>query len=71
LRFRGKYAKFQNEDEAIDPDETGGPMAADAGVSIQSSMNSSMGAVSFGQQMSADGISSYNSLGEDINQFTL
>ena len=48
LRFRGKYAKFQNEDEAIDPDEIGGPTNAES-VSIQSSMNSDLGAVSFGQ----------------------
>ena len=35
------------------------------GVSIQSSMNSSMGAVSFGQQMTPDG-ATYNGLGENI-----
>jgi len=64
LRFRGKYAKFQNEDEAIDPDEMGGPLPSE-GVSIQSSMNNSMGAVSFGQQMNSDG-ASLNSLGENI-----
>jgi len=40
------------------------------GVSIQSSMNSSMGAVSFGQQMSPDG-ATMNSLGEDLSQYTL
>jgi len=39
-------------------------------VSIQSSMNNAMGAVSFGQQMNADG-AMLNTLGEDINQFTL
>ncbi len=42
LRFRGKYAKFQNEDEAVDPDEQNSvmPMADDTNsVSIQSSMN--------------------------------
>ena len=42
LRFRGKYAKFQNEDEAIDPDEQNIPMPmADENnsVSIQSGMN--------------------------------
>ena len=26
LRFRGKYAKFQNEDDAIDPEELGAPI---------------------------------------------
>ena len=43
LRFRGKYAKFQNEDEAIDPDEQNSvmPMADEINsMSIQSSMNS-------------------------------
>ena len=69
LRFRGKYAKFQNEDEAIDADEMA-PIPQESGVSIQSSMNSSLGAVSFGQQMNADG-ASMNSLGEDISQFQL
>ncbi|MBR4706410.1 MAG: replicative DNA helicase [Paludibacteraceae bacterium] len=64
LRFRGKYAKFQNEDEAIDADEMSGPITS-TGMSIQSSMNSSMGAVSFGQQMNADG-ASLNSLGENV-----
>ena len=39
LRFRGKYAKFQNEEEAIDPDEQNGLPAAAEGMSIQSSMN--------------------------------
>ncbi len=71
LRFRGKYAKFQNEDEAIDPDELNTPMIPDGGgMSIQSSMNSAMGAVSFGQQMNADG-ASMNSLGEDLSQYQL
>ena len=71
LRFRGKYAKFQNEDEAIDPDELGVNVpAANEGVSIQSSMNSNMGAVSFGQQMSPDG-ASVNTLGEDLSQYQL
>ena len=66
LRFRGKYAKFQNEDEAIDDDELTSPMMGDGGgVSIQSSMNNPMGAVSFGQQMNPDG-ASINSLGENI-----
>ena len=40
LRFRGKYAKFQNEDEAIDADELAPLPAATETVSIQSSMNS-------------------------------
>jgi len=43
LRFRGKYAKFQNEDEAVDPDEQNSvmPMADESNsVSIQSGMNS-------------------------------
>ena len=41
LRFRGKYAKFQNEDEAIDADELAPIPAANVEtVSIQSSMNS-------------------------------
>ena len=71
LRFRGKYAKFQNEDEAVDADEMNmPPVAGSESVSIQSSMNSSMGAVSFGQQMSPDGMST-NSLGEDLSQYTL
>ena len=39
LRFRGKYAKFQNEEEAVDPDELGNIPAASEGMSIQSSMN--------------------------------
>ena len=42
LRFRGKYAKFQNEDDAVDPDEQNSvmPMADSTNsVSIQSSMN--------------------------------
>ena len=41
LRFRGKYAKFQNEDEAIDADEmNSGATLEPETVSIQSSMNS-------------------------------
>ena len=40
LRFRGKYAKFQNEEEAVDADELGNIPAASEGMSIQSSMNS-------------------------------
>ena len=41
LRFRGKYAKFQNEDDAIDPEELGAPIppTPENTVSIQSSMN--------------------------------
>ncbi len=39
LRFRGKYAKFQNEEEAVDADELGNLPAASEGMSIQSSMN--------------------------------
>ncbi|MBQ6723380.1 MAG: replicative DNA helicase [Paludibacteraceae bacterium] len=70
LRFRGKFAKFQNEEEALDPDELGAPIIPDGGISIPSSMNSSMGAVSFGQQMGPDG-ASMNSLGEDLSQFQL
>ena len=70
LRFRGKYAKFQNEDEAIDADEMM-PMAAPTeNVSIQSKMNDPLGAVSFGQQMNADG-ATLNSLGEDLSQYQL
>ncbi len=68
LRFRGKYAKFQNESEGIDDDELAPMPAATGGVSIQSSMNNNIGAVSFGQQMSPDGISATNSMGEDISQ---
>ena len=66
LRFRGKYAKFQNEEEAIDPDEMGlGAPGSGESVSVQSSMNSDLGAVSFGQQMGPDS-ASLNSLGENI-----
>ncbi len=70
LRFRGKYAKFQNEDEAVDPDEIQSPndSSTQESMSIQSSINNSMGAVSFSQQMSPDGISSINNLGENISQ---
>ena len=47
LRFRGKYAKFQNEDDAFDANELDGPMLPDSGaVTISSSMNSPLGAVS-------------------------
>ena len=70
LRFRGKYAKFQNEDEAIDADEMMPLPSGGESVSIQSSMNSSMGAVSFGQQMSPNG-ATLNSMGEDLSQFQL
>lgn len=66
LRFRGKYAKFQNEDDAFDANELDGPMLPDSGaVTISSSMNSPLGAVSFGQQLNPDG-ASINSLGENI-----
>ena len=65
LRFRGKYAKFQNEEEAIDADELAPLPTQGETVSIQSSMNSAMGAVSFGQQYSPDGVT-MNSLGENI-----
>ena len=64
LRFRGKYAKFQNEDEAVDPDELGIGGGGES-VSIQSSMNNDMGAVSFGQQMTPDG-AVLNNMGEDL-----
>ena len=66
LRFRGKYAKFQNEDDAFDSNELDGPMLPDSGaVTISSSMNSPLGAVSFGQQLNPDE-ASINSLGENI-----
>ena len=65
LRFRGKYAKFQNEVEAIDDDEITTLGSTESSVSIQSSMNNQMGAVSFSQQMSPDGAST-NSMGENI-----
>ena len=66
LRFRGKYAKFQNEDDAFDSNELDGPMRPESGaVTISSSMNSPLGAVSFGQQLNPDG-ASINSLGENI-----
>ena len=66
LRFRGKYAKFQNEDDAFDSNELDGSMLPDSGaVTISSSMNSPLGAVSFGQQLNPDG-ASINSLGENI-----
>ncbi|MBR1878457.1 MAG: replicative DNA helicase [Paludibacteraceae bacterium] len=68
LRFRGKYAKFQNEGEAVDADEMAAPPSTGGGMSIQSSMNNNIGAVSFGQQMSPDGISTVNGMGEDISQ---
>ncbi len=58
LRFRGKYAKFQNEEEAIDEDELNGTTGAQESFSIQSSMNSADGA-------------SLNSLGEDLSQYQL
>ena len=68
LRFRGKYAKFQNEEEAVDENELPPLPTPEGSVSIQSSMNSnSMDAVSFGQQMSPDGMSMNNAMGEDIS----
>lgn len=73
LRFRGKFAKFQNEEDAFDQNELNSGIPASEGsesVSIQSSMNSSIGAVSFSQQMSPDG-ASINALGEDLSQYTL
>ena len=70
LRFRGKYAKFQNEDEAVDPDEIGGNSSGSETMSIQSSMNNNMGAVSFGQQMNPDG-ARINDMGEDPSQYIL
>ena len=66
LRFRGKYAKFQNEDEAIDEEEMAAFSQAAESVSIPSSMNNPIGAVSFGQQMSPDGYSTTNAMGENI-----
>ena len=70
LRFRGKYAKFQNEGETIDDDEMVPPIPVDTenGMSIQSKMNSNMGINSFGPQISPDGFNTnINMLGEDIN----
>ena len=66
LRFRGKYAKFQNEDEAVDEDEIATYNSSTESMSIQSSMNNTMGAVADGQQMVSDG-AYINSLGEDLN----
>ena len=57
LRFRGKYAKFQNEEEAIDEDELSTVPTGES-FSIQSSMNSADGAT-------------LNSLGEDLSQYQL
>lgn len=70
LRFRGKYAKFQNEGETIDDDEMAPPIPVDTEnrMSIQSKMNGNMGINSFGPQISPDGFNtSINMLGEDIN----
>ena len=64
LRFRGKYAKFQNEDEAVDEDEIAPIASADSGMSIQSSMNNTQDVYSFGQQMSPS--INTNAMGEDI-----
>ena len=59
LRFRNKFAKFQNEDEAYDPDELPNVAPATESVSIASSMNN-------------DGATlPPNSLGEDLSQYTL
>jgi replicative DNA helicase len=70
LRFRGKYAKFQNEGETIDDDEMAPPIPIDLenGMPIQSKMNGNMGINSFGPQISPDGFNTnINMLGEDIN----
>lgn len=54
LRFRNKYAKFQNEDEAFDPDELPNVAPTTESVSIASSMNN-------------DGATlTTNSMGEDL-----
>ncbi len=60
LRFRNKFAKFQNEDEAFDPDELPNvaPPSTGESVSIASSMNN-------GATPPA------NSLGEDLSQYQL
>ena len=67
LRFRGKYAKFQNEDEAIDENELAPmPIPQGGSMDVQSGMNA-MGASAYGApQMSPDGMS-MNSMGENIN----
>ena len=70
LRFRGKYAKFQNEDEAIDPNELDSIPVGTESVSIQSSINNNQQACSFGQQMNPNG-ASMNSMGEDYSQYQL
>jgi replicative DNA helicase len=70
LRFRGKYAKFQNEDEAIDPNELDTIPVGTESVSIQSSINNNQQAYSFGQQMNPNG-ASMNSMGEDYSQYQL
>ncbi len=70
LRFRGKYAKFQNEDEAIDPNELDSIPVGTESVSIQSSINNNQQAYSFGQQMNPNGVS-MNSMGEDYSQYQL
>ena len=70
LRFRGKYAKFQNEDEAIDPNELDAIPVGTESVSIQSSINNNQQAYSFGQQMNPNG-ASMNSMGEDYSQYQL
>ena len=59
LRFRNKFAKFQNEDEAYDPDELPNVAPTTESVSIASSMNN-------------DGATlPPNSMGEDLSQYTL
>ena len=70
LRFRGKYAKFQNEDEAIDPNELDSIPVGTESVSIQSSINNNQQAYSFRQQMNPNG-ASMNSMGEDYSQYQL
>ena len=70
LRFRGKYTKFQNEDEAIDPNELDTIPVGTESVSIQSSINNNQQAYSFGQQMNPNG-ASMNSMGEDYSQYQL
>ncbi len=70
LRFRGKYAKFQNEEEAIDPNELDTIPVGTESVSIQSSINNNQQAYSFGQQMNPNG-ASMNSMGEDYSQYQL
>lgn len=66
LRFRGKFAKFQNEDDDFDMDEIESTGLDEGGsISIQSSMNSS-GATMGIDHMSPEGYNT-NSLGEDLS----